>query len=138
MALQGAITLEVRNRHHGFESIEFIVDSGANITTIPISSARDRNLALPKRVFTLGVNTAAGPATQEVRAGRITVRVPGFSGRDFSWPCHFVADKDRELKALLALTEVIEDLRIDFDPTYALEAPHGWVVLEERAARPSH
>jgi hypothetical protein len=59
------------------------------------------------------------------------VRVPGLEGREFIWPCHFVEPQGRPPAAALGLAGVIQDLRIIFDGTYALEARYGWLVLEE-------
>jgi hypothetical protein len=126
--------VRARNRHHEFKEIEFQVDSAANVTTIPIATAEAKRLPIPTNVIELEARTAVGKVRQRVHAGRLTVRVPGLVGREFVWPCHFVEAQGEPPPALLGLAGVLDDLRIPFDGTYALEAPYGWLVLEERVA----
>jgi hypothetical protein len=135
IAVQGAIELEIRTREHRFEALEFIVDSGSNLTTIPVSVAKKYRLSLPARSIPLKIRTAAGSVARQVFAGQITARIPGLPGRDFTWPCHFVAGPVNESGHLLGLSGIVNDLRLIFEGTYSEDAPYGWLILEELAAR---
>jgi hypothetical protein len=59
------------------------------------------------------------------------MRIPGIEGREFIWPCHFVRDVGSTSPGLLGLPGVLDDVRIIFDGAYSLEAPHGWLIVEE-------
>jgi hypothetical protein len=130
-AVQAAIQLEVRNRYHDFKALDFIVDSGATVTTLPASVAQENLISFPEKSMALSINTAMGQERLPVHAGPITARIPDLENRDFIWPCHFVEFQRDQPAGLLGLGGVLNDLRIYFDGTYALEAPYGWVVLEE-------
>jgi len=132
IALKGVIEMFVRTRHHDFEPFPFQVDSGTNVTSLPLIAAQQARLPISTKAVELEVRTAAGAARQRVRPGYITVRIPGFEGRDFVWPCHFVEHEGSSPPALLGLTGVVNDLDIEFTGDYALEARYGWVVLKER------
>jgi hypothetical protein len=130
-AVKGIIPLLVRNRLNHFDSIDFLVDSGANVTTIAVTDARNARIPFPAQSINLTVRTAAGNLRQRVHPGTLSVRVAAFPSRQFLWPCHFVEHSGAGPRAVLGLAGVLRDLRLIFDGTYSLEAPHGWLVLEE-------
>lgn len=134
--LRAEVELQVRTRLHRYAVLLFTVDPGSNVTTIPVSVAKDYELFLPEKSIPCQIKTATGLAIRQVRAALITVRVPGLDGRDFMWPCHFVdAAAGDDLNPLLGLGGVLNDLRIIFDGTYAQEAPYGRLILEELLSR---
>ena len=131
IGLKAVISFQVRDRRHELREIEFHVDSGTSVTSIPVATAERLHLRVPAKVVQVEVRTATGKARQRVRPAVVTVRVPGLPGREFRWPCHFVEQAGEPPPALLALSGVIGDLHVAFDGSYALEAPHGWLVLKE-------
>lgn|SRR5262245_21129230 len=131
VGVKARIELLVRSRFGTFEPLRFQVDSAANVTSIPVTRARNSRIAIPAKTIEINVRTSAGTVRQRVHPGRITVRVPGLPGGDFSWPCHFVEQAGDVPTALLGLSGVLDDLRITFDGRYSADAPYGWLVLEE-------
>jgi hypothetical protein len=126
------LTLSVRTRPRVFKELEVRVDSGAAVTTISAARATDLGIPFPRKAVDLTLETATGKVRQRRHLGRLAARVPGLDGREFNWPCHFVEHADDSPpRAALGLTGVIDDLRITLDGSYALEAPYGWLVLEE-------
>jgi hypothetical protein len=123
--------LEIRTRRHEFRTVDFLLDSGANVTAIPTSAARDWDIPFSHKAIELEVRTALGRARQVVHPGDITVRVPGLEGREFIWPCHFVEHAGSPPSPVLGLAGVLQDLRIIFDGTYSQDAPYGSLILEE-------
>jgi hypothetical protein len=135
IGIRAVIPLRVRTQQRHFETLRFQVDSGTSITTMSITEARNSGIAVPTKSVLVNVRTATGKVRKRVHPGHITVRIPGLEGREFYWPCHFVDYKDSSQCALLGPAGVINDLRITLEGTYALEAPHGWVIMEELTAR---
>lgn len=134
VAIFPRLELLVRASIGNFAALEFLLDTGANFTTIPLAEARRLQLAVPPRTITLEVRTAAGMVRQQVHPGRISVQVPGLQGHTFTWPCHFVDTPGQAAPvALLGLSGVLNDLRLTFDGTYALDARYGVLLLEQRA-----
>jgi hypothetical protein len=123
-----------------------MVDSATAITSMSAVSAAELLIPFPRTTINLSVRTAAGRDRQVRHPGYITVRIPGMEGREFRWPCHFVQQHwpspgatqgKRSVHALLGLAGVLDDLRILLDGSYAFDAPHGCVILEELASRRS-
>jgi aspartyl protease len=130
-ALNAEVELLVRTMSRQFAAVGFQVDTGTNISTISVAGAEALENRLPAKAVLLQVRTAAGKVLRRVYPGRVSVRVPGLERREFTWPCHFVDHHGKSPTPLLGLAGVLNDLRILFDGTFALEAPHGWVILEE-------
>jgi hypothetical protein len=127
------LRIEVQARNHTFKVIEFRVDCATAITTLSAARAADLGIQVPRKIVTLTVETAAGLVTQRRHPGRITVRIPGLEMREFNWPCHFIHEGEPSSGPLLGLAGVLEDLRITLDGAYSLDAPYGWLILEETA-----
>lgn len=133
MTVKAEVRLMVRTVSGRFEPLDFLVDPGANLTAISVARARRRDLAIPARTVALSVNTAVGTVIQHVHPGRITVQIPGIDGT-FSWPCHFVEHGPGiDPMPQLGLSGVLNDLRLTFDGTYALDARYGVFHLERYA-----
>lgn len=91
--LKGIIELSVRNRQQRLEPMQFFVDSGTNVTMVPVTTAADAHIAYPVKVSTMNVRTAADTVRQRVHPGSIMVRLHGFEGREFVWPCRKLSDR---------------------------------------------
>lgn len=126
----------VRTTRGSFEPLLMLVDTGANITTIPVPHAINAGVAIPTRRITLDVQTATGVVRQQVHPGYIQVRVPGISHpHPFEWPCHFVDQPGVAPPiSVLGLSGVLDDLRLTFDGTYSLDARYGVLLVEPVAS----
>jgi hypothetical protein len=129
--LKAVLHFLVRSKYHEFVPLDFLVDSGANITTVSVALAKRYGIPVPKRVVAVEVRTSAGIVRQYVHPGNLTLRVPGFSGRVFVWPCHYAELPANQDCILLGLSGVIDDLRIVFDGAYSVDAPYGSCIIEE-------
>jgi hypothetical protein len=133
-ALKALLGLEVRNRHHQFLALQFLVDSGANVTTMAVSAAQNHHIPFPKRAVELAVHAATGTVRQRVHPGTVTVRIPGLPGREFAWPCHVVEYPGAAPRPVLGLAGILHDVRLIFVGSYGLQALRGWLVIEEITA----
>jgi hypothetical protein len=131
IALKALVEFQVRTRNRAFEPLLFQVDSGTNVTTIPLVTAERLRILIPTKTIELDVHTAAGKLRQRVHPTYLTFRHPEMTGRDFVWPCHIVAYPGLPPAAALGLAGVLDDLRIVLDGTYTVAARYGWVILEE-------
>jgi hypothetical protein len=131
-AIQAKLKLLVQTSKPGFESVDFIVDPGCGITSIPRVAAEEWGIPIPSKdkIKVINVRTSTGSNKQRVRLGKIGVRVPGLTSRMFHWSCHFVEPPHAPYMALLGLEGVLNDLRLIFDGTYSLENPYGVLILE--------
>lgn len=132
--IQAKLELFVQTSKPGFASVDFIVDTGCGIASIPSNVAEERGIPLPSKtdIRRINVRTATGMNVQRVRLGRIGVRVPGLAGKTFFWGCHFVEPPHAPYKPLLGLEGVLNDLRLIFDGTHSQESPYGLLILEAK------
>ena len=130
--IRAVVTLQVRTARYGFRDIEFLVDTGACLTTLPVELAQELGIPFPRRKVDVPVVTGAGRIRQVRHAGRIRVVVPTWGSEEFDWPCHYVEHEGRRLTPVLGLTGVLDDLRITLDGTYSLEARYGMLTLQRR------
>ena len=131
IGIKAIIDLGVRTRHHEFQTLPFLVDSGSNVSTLPASLAETWDIPFPNKSVEIELRTATRRLRQRVHPANLVVRIPAFAGRDFAWPCHVVDRRSNQPQAVLGLAGVLQDFRITFDGAYALEARHGWLILEE-------
>lgn len=131
-AVKAVLPISVKTQQGPFEPFEFLIDTGSSVSTIPLTVARRLHVLIPRRTITIEVQTAAGMVRQRRHPGQLVARVPGFEGKPFVWPCHFVDHPSAPPVCALGLAGVLNDLKITFDGTYALEAPYGWLVLERQ------
>ena len=129
--LQAPLRLEIRTRHHDFRTVDFLMDSGAKVTSISAAAARDWHIPFSQKAIELELRTVLGRVRQRVHPGQITVRIPGLEGREFTWPCHFVEHKGSPPPQVLGLAGILQDLRIIFDGAHTQDAPYGCLILEE-------
>jgi hypothetical protein len=134
--IHARLKLLVQTSEAGFAWVDFLVDPGCGITSIPRSLAEKRGILIPTedKIKTIGVRSSVGSQEQRVRLGKIGVRVPGLASRIFYWACHFVEPPHAPHTALLGLEGVLNDLRLIFEGTSSLENPCGVLVLEMTSA----
>jgi len=63
------------------------------------------------------------------------VRIVGLDATEYSFPCYFVGDPNvpppKPRKNLLGLTGVVNQIRLCFDGTWSVGAPHGSLIVEK-------
>jgi len=130
--IRAKLKLLVQISEPGFAPVDFIVDPGCGVTSMPRIAAEDWGIPVPSKgnIKAINVRTSTGSSKQRVRLGRIGVRVPALTSRIFYWSCHFVEPPHAPYMALLGLGGVLDDLRLIFDGTYSLENPYGVLILE--------
>ena len=117
--------------------MNFLVDPGTEMTTLPAARAKQLGIPFPKKpVPRLGITGKSA----EVRAGLIRARVDGMDPTEYVFPCYFIGDPDapfdpnqppRFPRSLLGLSGVVDKIRILFDGTPTATAPHGLMVIEK-------
>jgi hypothetical protein len=80
------VTINVRSRSGALSALHFCVDSGADLTTIPIDLAEEAGIAIPRSHLTRGRSSGL---TGTVEHYRSVIHLRMFD-EDFSWPCVFV------------------------------------------------
>jgi hypothetical protein len=130
VVVHAELILEVKAHVGTWESITFVVDPGTEITTMPAGVAKVRNLPIPRRPIR-GISFQG----QEVRSGLLRARIPGMDATEYVFPCYFLGDPNippAHSRNLLGLTGVINQIRLTFDGTYSLTAPHGVLLVEKK------
>lgn len=133
VGIKALVELLLRDRWHQYLTVRFQVDPGTSVTSVPLSLGLKYGLPFSPTAIDSEVNTPAGKVRLPVHVGQLVVRVPSWTHRAFTWPCHFVDYPGEEPLPLLGLPGVLDDVFLFFDGTYAFEAPYGWIVLQERA-----
>jgi hypothetical protein len=127
--LHAKLELQVKTDQGGWETIDFRVDPGTEMTTMPASKARDLDLPIPKRPV-----RGLALRGQEVRRGLLRARIPGLDATEYVFPCYFLGDPNvpvPDAKNLLGLTGVINQVRLTFDGTPSPGVPHGNLIVEK-------
>jgi hypothetical protein len=71
----------------------------------------------------------------EVRSGLLRARIPGMDATEYVFPYYFLGDPNTSVapsRKLLGLTGVINQIRLTFDGTTSLVAPHGVLLVERK------
>jgi hypothetical protein len=124
------LTVLIRSAQNRFNEVPFQFDIVTSICSMPVARAANLGVVMPHMAVELSIKTAVGEKKQMRRQGRIQVILPAL-GRDvFDWPCHFVEGAAAVELPLLGLVGVLDNLRLTLDGKYALEAPHGWLIVE--------
>ncbi len=81
------VTIWVRSRYSDFVPVRFVVDTGADVTALPLAFAKREGIPVDQS------DAAAGKAwglvgSVEKYLGTIHVRI---GGEGFDWPCNFLA-----------------------------------------------
>jgi hypothetical protein len=137
IALRAELTLRIKTNSQSWEPVDFLVDPGTEMTTLPAARAKQLGIPFPKKpVSRLGITGR----NAEVRAGLIRARVDGMDPTEYVFPCYFIGDPDAPFdpiqppkfpRSLLGLSGVVDKIRILFDGTPTPTAPHGLVVIEK-------
>jgi len=128
--LWAELVLSLKTNLGASEELAFRVDPGTEMTTMPAYRAKSLDLAIPKRPVSRFVLHG-----QEVRSGLLRARVVGMDPTEFVFPCYFLGDPNASppppARNLLGLTGVINQIRLTFDGSYSLVAPHGMLIVEQ-------
>jgi hypothetical protein len=127
--LKAVLRLEVKNHQGTWVPIDFVVDPGTEMTTMPASKARDQDLPIPKRPV-----RGLAFRGQEARRGLLRARIPGLDATEYVFPCYFLGDPNvpnADAKNLLGLTGVIDKIRLTFDDTPSLASTYGVLIVEK-------
>ncbi len=124
------LKLSVRSAQNRFNEVRFQFDSATSICSMPVVRAVDLGVVMPHKAVELSVKTAGGEKKQMRRQGHIQVVLPALGEDVFDWPCHFVEGAAMTETPLLGLVGVLDNLRLTLEGKYALEAPHGWLLVE--------
>jgi hypothetical protein len=131
IGMKAILEAEIRLPSGRFKMLQFLVDTGSTITTIPIARAQGLGLVVPTRTYRMAIQSASGVIVQQRRPGRISLRIPGLGETVFDWPYHFV---EYEIAtppiSALGLAGLLNDLRLTFDGSYSLEARYGFLQIE--------
>ncbi len=137
IALRAEVTLRIKTNSQSLEPVNFLVDPGTAMTTLPAARAKQLGIPFPQKpVPRLGITGKSA----EVRAGLIRARVDGMDPTEYVFPCYFIGDPDalfdpnqppRFPKSLLGLSGVVDKIRILFDGTPTATAPHGLMIIEK-------
>ena len=129
MLLRAELALEIKTNGGLWDGMDFLVDSGTEMTTMRASEARDRDLPIPRKPVP-GL-TFKG---EEVRAGVLRARVVGMDPIEYVFPCYFLGDPNPSQSVpgrnLLGLTGVVNQLRLSFDGRPYPGARWGILVVE--------
>src|SRR4051812_4732062 len=91
LALRAELTLRIQTNAPSWEPVDFLVDPGTEMTTVPAARAKQLRIPFPQkpipRLFITGRNA-------EVRAGLIRARVDGMDLTEYVFPCYFIGDPD--------------------------------------------
>jgi hypothetical protein len=127
--LKAVLRLEVKNNQGIWVPVDFVVDPGTEMTTMPSWKAKDEDFPIPKRpVHGLAFRG------QQVRRGLLRARIPGLDATEYVFPCYFLGDPNTRMpspKNLLGLTGVINQVRSAFDGTPAIGAQYGLLIVEK-------
>jgi hypothetical protein len=136
--LRAELDLLVRTNSFIWEKMVFLVDTGTEMTSIPIAAARRLDLPFPQKPVPRLHFQSTG---EEVRAGIIRAQIVGLGTREFAFSCYFVGNPSamassgsspRLRRNLLGLTSVVDKVRITFDGEVTPQAPYGIMILEEK------
>jgi hypothetical protein len=125
------LTLRLKTNQGAWKEVRFRVDPGTEMTTMLAVDARKLDLPIPKAPVSGLVLHG-----QEVRSGLLRARIVGMDPTEFVFPCYFIGDPNAlppaQPRNLLALTGVINQIRLCFDGSTSALAPWGILVVEKR------
>ncbi len=115
------VRLRVRDRYDGWVALFFRVDTQADLTAIPIDTARAEGIA-----FATNHPGMAHGLVGAVEKFRDHVRLC-IAGREHEWPCDFVTSSPAEDSRLPELLPVLG--RAGFLDAYAVTLDSGFLIL---------
>jgi hypothetical protein len=84
--LRPLVRINVRSRYGDCAPIPFCIDTGADLSALPVFLAEQRGIAIPKSEHSRGRVSGLVGSVDRYR-GVIRLRI---FGEDFAWPCDFV------------------------------------------------
>jgi hypothetical protein len=130
VVVRAELYLELKTDHGTWVGASFQFDSGTEMTTMPASDAKKRDLPIPRRPVPGLIFQG-----QEVRSGLLRARIVGMDATEYLFPCYFLGDPNGAVaksRNLLGLTGVINQVRFSFDGTPSIPAPYGVLVVEKK------
>jgi len=133
--LRAELDLLVRDNNGIWRPETFLIDSGAEVSSMATELARALDLPIPRKAISLNVNGVR----REVRTGLIRVQLAGIGGSEHVFPCYFLDapilrsganPSPASARNLLGLSGVVDKLRITFDGKPTPGARYGVVVVE--------
>ena len=83
IALRAEVTLRIKTNSQSWEPVNFLVDPGTEMTTLPAARAKQLGIPFPQKpVPRLGITGKSA----EVRAGLIRARVDGMDPTEYVFP----------------------------------------------------
>jgi hypothetical protein len=137
--LRAAVEVKVRDLSGEWPVLEFVVDSGAGVTSIPWLTATCCGIPIGNQRVRSNLITATGPVQVEAARHTIEIEFVQLPGRTFVIDCEFRAGTDNVPAVLGIGGNVLRQLDIRFDgrprPPHA---PYGFVVIEVQTPAPTH
>jgi len=137
----GAVGLQPRATFHvdlgsglPLAAVDFVVDSGATISSIGLEYAANLDIPVPppEAETALNLTTATGSQAVRVRPGRIRLWWhPDRTGYHFDWPILFRPGLSLTVPPLLGLGGVVSTCVWTFDGRYDPDSPFGYVLLDD-------
>jgi hypothetical protein len=134
VGLRSRVTLYLERGSRRPTPLSFVVDSGASYNMISLELAQSRHLTIPppEAEIELPLRTAQGTTPFRVRPGRIRAWWDDQQkGYPFDWPVLFRVGAPLDVPSILGLGGVVKTCRWTFDGSYSLDAPYGYVTLED-------
>lgn len=142
LLLRAQLDLLLKDNAGNWRKQTFRVDTGSDITSMPAFRGKQLGLPMPTHGISLPLTTVVGQVTVTVRSGYLRFQVVGMDQTEYAVSCHFLGDPDTPPdpsappaaipKNLLALSGVVDKLRLTFDGTSSLTAPHGNLIVEKK------
>jgi hypothetical protein len=129
--LRAAVEVQVRALSGLWHQLDFIVDSGAGVTSIPWATASCFGIPLGTQRVNTPLLTFQGPISVLCYRHTIEVEFPQLPGHRFIFDCHF-PDVPSSVPPVLGIGgDVLRQLQIHFDGSPQLpNAPFGVVRIE--------
>ncbi len=126
--LRAAVQTHVRDLSGCWVGVEFVVDSGAGITSIPWSLASCLGIPIGTTLTTSRVTTAQGIVSFDTWRHQIEVEFPALPGLWFVFDCQFPGVPSNVPAVLGIGGDLLKHLSISFDgSSISPSAPYGFV-----------
>jgi hypothetical protein len=134
--LWAELDLLIKDNAGHWKAATWLVDSGTEMTSMPAWLAKQLDLPMPRNAISGAAHKQTG---LEFRSGLLRVQVVGLDSTEFVFPCFFLGDPNTPSsrsrvtvapRKLLALSGVVDKVRILFDGTPSPQAPYGNLILE--------
>jgi hypothetical protein len=132
------LELLLKTDRGAWKAAEFLVDTGSELTTFSAYEAQQMGLPMPQAA---APGVRHHPTGLEIRSGYLRARVAGMDATEYAIPCLFLGDPLTDPftisvraapRSLLALSGVVDKLRLTFDGDPSLPAPYGNLIVEKR------